>query len=239
MKKEQELTTLTSTELNEIGINTQLSSNDLVEIIATDIYNNIMSNIESLNNKSKELHEKYQSIRKEKIDKFVELLKKKGFLTADSNYSTHVDRKDYVDQDYIQLLKIKLEERKSVDKAIPGRYYDELAFFKSDAVCTISVNVKDYGTVNSIKNGIKIEETRDIDTIFSTEMKFSAAPYASLKKEFEEHNKEVKEFYNKLPKTLSIDAFIREARTKLNRKIISGQSPEFKQKIQELFKIKI
>lgn len=236
--KKNELTTLTSTELNDIGINTQLSSNDLVEIIATDIYNNIMNHIESLNNRNKDLLEKYRVIHEEKVEKFIELLKKKGFLTASSKYSSRVDYKIAADYDFIQILKIKLDERKSADKVILVDNNNS-SFLKSDAVCTLSIFVRDYGVINSTKNGITIQERKNIDTTFSTEVKISAAPYISLRKEFEQHNKEVRDFFEKLPKTLSIDAFIREARTKLNRKIISGQSPEFRQKISELFKINI
>lgn len=235
MKKELEITTQ---ELNTVGINTQLSSNDLVEIIATDIYNNIMSNIESLNNRSKDLLEKYKTIYEERVEKFIELLKKKGFLTASSKYSSRVDYKVTADYDFVQILKIRLDERKSADKVILVDNNNS-SFLNSDAVCTVSIFLRDAGVVNSTKNGITIQERKSIDTTFSAEVKVSAAPYISLRKEFEQHNEEVRDFFEKLPKTLSIDAFIREARTKLNRKIISGQSTEFKDKIQQLFKIKI
>src|SRR5215510_14054941 len=49
-------------DLTDVGISTQVTSNDLLEVVAHDIYNKYMNSIDEVNKKAGQLQKKYKTL---------------------------------------------------------------------------------------------------------------------------------------------------------------------------------
>ena len=76
MKKEMGVATLTTNDLQSAGINSQLTSNDLVEVVAHDIYDKYLTAINDIIDKGKSLETKYYKLMNAEVGKMKKALGK-------------------------------------------------------------------------------------------------------------------------------------------------------------------
>ncbi len=244
MKKGLEVATLTTTDLQSAGINSQLTSNDLVEVVAHDIYNKITDSISEKNDRYKELKRAYDAL----FDKEFEVMKNDLFSAKHFNaeeiklttQSIYPENNKYWNNThplkYISVIEkekgTKIEENDTA-----------LGFVKGKEVkVRINVSLSDrYKEVDIAVKGIVGTIDTTVNKSFTKIISVSESKWSGLFKEIDIHNKEVDNLLKLIPSTglLSVERFTREARVKMNKKIISAQSAEFRQKISELFNIKL
>jgi hypothetical protein len=252
-----ELAVLTTSDLNAAGINSQLSSNDLVEVVAHDIYDKYTESITNVIANGELIYKRYNQLFDVERNKMKSSLSK--YFKKDEDIEVVEDAEDFDEYDFsgvafsfgkideywpsINISTISLKEK---DKGtFAERSYRSIPMpplkMKSVRVKLIlstpnksdTAEVKQAGITGSIETTIKKTFTQIITT--------PIARFKKLADEVNEYNKQVDDLCEFLPKNglLSVERFTREARVKMNKKIISAQSPDFRKKISELFNIKL
>lgn len=257
MNKAREVAPFTSSDLQNAGINSQLTSNDLIEVVANDIYDKYVDAILDATNRGKELQKEYASLFDDEINKMKVALKK--YLPTKEKEQKVDDEDIYEDEvydgvttsfgksdkywSYISVVRISLREKDrgtAVERDTKSLNIPNLK--QKTAAVKLSVTVGNQSETEDVKVGnITGTVQTSMEKHFSQVINVSTARFKKLSDKVSEHNKQVDDLLNFLPKNglLSVDRFTREARVKMNKKIISAQSPEFRKKISELFNIKL
>lgn len=255
--KKLEVATLTSQDLASAGINSQLTSNDLVEVVAHDIYENYLKAINNAEDCGNAIKEQYYKLLDPEVNKMKLALSK--YLLKDSAVLRVDDEDDYSDE-YFEGIVTSFA---SADKYWPQMGMSIVYLKEKDKGTIAETSSRSFAFPNfkekkalvklTITAGVKTEkESVKIGTISgeienTTKKTFTQIITVNLSrfKEFSEviaaHNKDVAALVKLLPKNgvLSVERFTREARVKMNKKIISNQSPDFKEKISALFNINL
>lgn len=239
MKNEMVLSTK---DLQEVGINTQLSSNDLIEVVAHDIYEKYVDSVNGLKAQQKEIQEEYSNIFSIHTEQMKSELIKAKKITATEKVVTDWNTRDSERGTfYMQTLRVSEES-----KGLIVKKSDNDCYYAQPKKDTLKIELKLTVNKESQKENIKVGNIEGYINIV-TEKQFTKtvmAPTKDLKefiKKAQSYNERVKSVIEFLPKNgiLSVERFTREARVKMNKKIISGQSPEFRQKMSHLFNIKL
>lgn len=236
----KELITLTAKDLTTEGINTQLTSNDLVEVIATEICDKMTKMVDDVITKGKELEKKYNDLYDTELLEMKELLIKNKYISSG----------EMVGIDYSETKGGYWDNRVPIKKF----YYNEISAGDRVKINTDSFRVphpsqkvllKVYVTSydkndNTMFGEISCKINNQISKSFTKEIKQDGR-FKAFKKEVEEYNEILDNVYESLPasKILSVEKFTRDARVKMNKKLISSQSPEFKDKLSKVFNIKL
>lgn len=253
----QELAVLTTSDLNAAGINSQLSSNDLVEVVAHDIYDKYTASIVNIIAEGDELYKRAQNLMEVEIFKMKKSLSK--YLSASDKVLLVEDAEDEYEEEFgdvnasystgdeywpnLSMSKIVLREK------------DKGTFVEFDSRNVRCPNLKNKSAkVKIVLSTPNISETQEVkqgnitgtieNTVKKTFTQVVSVPITRFKNiadEIKAYNKSVNALSEFLPKNglLSVERFTREARVKMNKKIISAQSPDFRKKISELFNIKL
>lgn len=252
-----ELAVLTTSDLNAAGINSQLSSNDLVEVVAHDIYDKYTESVIDIIAAGELIYKKYSQLFDLECVKMKSSLSK--YFKKDIDIEVVEDAEYFDEYDFngvafsfgkndeywpsINISKLALKEKDKgtfVERDSRSMPMPPLKM-KSVRVKLIlstpnkseSVEVKQSGITGSIETTVKKTFTQIITV--------PIARFKKLADEVNEYNKQVNDLCEFLPKNglLSVERFTREARVKMNKKIISAQSPDFRNKISQLFNIKL
>lgn len=241
------IATLTTQQLEQSGIRTNLNQNDIVEIISTEAYDRIMASLESIpkfnNNHFKDYSKlDAQFIKKVKASKHYE--ESMDITPSDINHHQYED--NTTKKLLITYKRIDIEESNN-DKI-------KLILKSSTYSIFISGNLKLDFTRYSENNN---ESQGDFEVFRGcSRIVFSQTfPYKSAKTEdqilaeVEEHNQKVMDFYNNIPvsekidsngivyKLISYDTIAKQARVHVNKNIIKNQAPEVTQQLNNLFGI--
>lgn len=238
-----DIATLTTQQLEQSGIKTNLNQNDIVEIISTEAYDRIMASLESIPKfSSKEDYSKLdaQFIKKVKASKHYQ--ESMDITPSDIDHF----RKDVIKDLVITCKSIDIEESNN-DKI-------RLIVRSNTSKILISGSVKlmfsKYITgINESQGDFEVNGG-------SSRVEFRQIfPYKSAKTEeqilaeVEKHNQEVMDFYNNIPvsekinsngvayKLISYDTIAKQARVHVNKNIIKNQAPEVTQQLNNLFGI--
>lgn len=242
MQKNNEVATLTTTDLQSAGINASLSSNDLLEVVAHDIYDKFVESVEQVIENGKVLSKKWDNLFDADLENMRQKLVKGKFLEEKEVVSKCFGAaKNTYWGNSIAVRSFRYEDISGGQKI--KIYTDDNSFptNKTQKV-KLSISIRDSEKDQSISlNGI----TGTIETTVSKSFNYEFIPnesiFKSLVNETKQHNERCDAIYNFLPqsKILSVERFTREARVKMNKKIISNQSADFRKKISELFNIKL
>lgn len=244
MKANNELV-LAQKDLQEAGISATLNTNDLVEVVATEIFDKYVEGVYDVQKNAEKLWEKYYALYDHLNEQMRnDLIKTKHISTKDNISSSFDVRCNYRDKDYITIQRLAIKEELSkgmiVDRKDNSKSFSCPTTKKFVLIITLSAS-NDTNKEN-IKVG-KIEGyiSTSTEKQFTMEVEVSSDTIKQFAKEVKEHNKRVDDIIAWLPKNgvLSVERFTREARVKMNKKILSSQSPDFKKKMMELFNIKL
>lgn len=243
MKQNNEVAVFTTNDLVAAGINTQLSSNDLIEVIAHDIYDKFIETVNKSRKASDDLSERWHGLFDAELNTMKQQLKSGGHISEDENEK--IDESFRGEKTYwtysVSLKYLSIYDKDKGTKV--EERSNSLGYAKGNTIIIrLNVNVNEYdkdkeislsGISGSIETTIKKQFEK---TITSSDLRFT-----KMLKEIKEHNENVSAIMKFLPANgiLSVERFTREARVKMNKKIISAQSPEFRKKISELFNIKL
>lgn len=255
---------LTSKDLTEVGIDSRLTSNDLVEVVAHDIYDKYMSAVNNVIAESSDLSTEYYNLLNPELNKMRSALKSYFPTTEklsspsneDSDYEDDEDENDSKTKDlncsfgkikdywpYISIRSIKIHEKEKGTICDLSNSNFSLPILKSkNAKVKLSISSGSKKEEQPVKIGAitGIIET-SISKSFEQIITLPITRFKQFAAKVADHNKRVDELISFLPKNgaLSVERFTREARVKMNKKIISAQSPDFRKKISELFNIKL
>lgn len=258
MQTSKELTVFTANDLSAAGINSQLTSNDLIEVVAHDIYDKFVDAVTDAVKRGKQIEEEYSSLFDAEMNKMKRSLKK---WLSKSNEVIKMDEDDIVDEDFegvamsfgkisrddywppIGVIRITLVEKDKgtmIDQRSSNLYMPSLKAASTKVKFTISSgnqSSEEAVKVGSITGTIQTITNKSFTQIISV----PTTRFKKIADKVKEHNKQVADLISFLPKNglLSVERFTREARVKMNKKILSAQSPDFRKKISELFNIKL
>lgn len=236
--------TLTTHDLSAVGITSQLTSNDLLEVVANDIYEKFMSEVHDCVKAEMALKKKAQEIMQPEYDQIKSVLVKAKHLQEGDHPSfsySKIDGNDWSSGIYGLGLDITEKDKGTrVQKDT-----DAITFYyprgtEANVMVTVSVQDRE-DKAKSEFSGIKCETETITNKKFTKVIKLKTDRWKTLLEEIKVHNKRIESLCELLPANgvLSVERFSREARIKMNKKIISAQSPDFRKKISELFNIKL
>lgn len=239
-----EVATLTTQDLTSVGISSQLTSNDLIEVVAHDIYDKYLDSVNDSIKRGGDIISRWNNLFNPEIEVIKQDLQKAGFITLDDKENISVSynpEKSRYWSDGVSIKRLRFVEKEKgvkVDENDTTLSYTKGASIK----IKLSVTVHEYSkekevSVKGVEGNIETTINKHFDKYIST----SDNRFQKLIKEVQQHNEEVKNIVSFLPPNgiISVERFTREARVKMNKKIISAQSPDFRKKISELFNIKL
>jgi hypothetical protein len=246
----KEVIPLTTKEMQETGITATLNQNDVVEVVANELFQRKVEKLDLLMARGKELEEFMETTRKgyaqEIIDKVMKIIPnpdaiqerteqfsicKKG---SSDSYSSSNDRMR------IQIMTPYIDDNRKQNRV--QRKFRDVSYYKTaNLEYEISVHVVIGGkSKDTAKGGLKISETMMTEMTFTQRFKYPSNLYKKLFEEIEAYNDEVLEFMRtELGKDgiLDAEALTKQVRLKVNKKLISQQSPVVVDHIKKMFDI--
>lgn len=235
---------LQTKDLTDVGITSQLTSNDLLEVVATDLFDKFMAEITDVVKQTGVLREKYKTILQPEFDVMKsELVKAKmiGIKDEPNTGYSKVDGNDW--QSYVYCHGLDVSEKDRGTKVAIDRSEFSFAYPKTpEAKVKLTLSIDDREQEKEkIVNGIKCIVNTNTNKNFERVITIKTDRFKNLLNEIREHNKRVDLVMELMPANglLSVERFTREARVKMNKKILSAQSPDFRKKISQLFNIQL
>lgn len=240
----KQLVPFSTKDLQQVGINSQLTTNDLLEVIAHDIFQKMTDEINSCNESARLLKNECKNILAPEFDQMKADLVASKLILAKEEVNTGYSKPNGDDwAGYIQGYNFDLTEKTNGlhIKIDHSDFSISLPRGKQAAVkMKITCDERDEESSEKIK-GITTKITTTIRKEFEKVITIPTDRFRELEKQIKLHNKRVQSAYDMLPdnKIISVERFSREARVKMNKKILASQPAEFRKKISELFNIKL
>ena len=232
---------ITQAELNETGIKTQLTQNDLLEVIVSERIRLIEENLGSLNSEAQAIRDEYAS-------------KLQG-LKAEATKAE------------VKRLKIPISDER-IDEIVRNIRIDEIVSWERDkpGVYTKQLSVNEWNKKREIREhtvGSPIGPlAEEFDSQISLRVSEELPGYAKttkyylqfriktpkelnkellkLKKRATESNIKINEFYRSLEKVnINPDDMLKKARVEFNKKLISSSAPKLRAKIKEFIGVEL
>lgn len=226
---------LTQQDLNEEGIKTQLTQNDLLEVLVNERCNTIQAEI-------KFFKERAQSFRTQAQDEVefwklkakkaaLEVLKANGIkISDDFECNVHFADSYYPKTTYTSIK-------------FPGTYNVARKEFISSHSISVDLGPKNFTANFSVifMSNSKVEVnsslTSKVSLTHTVNVKIKIKDgHVGVKSLIEEHNEEVKAYIDSMKDVaINSEAVLKEVRIEFNKKLISTGSPKLKSKIFETF----
>lgn len=238
------IATLTTQQLEQSGIKTNLNQNDIVEIISTEAYDKIMASLELIpkfDNHSTD-YSKLDAQFIKKVKAFKHYEESMDITPSDIGHSIKETTKDLsitykrIDIEEINNDKVKLIVRSNTSKILISGI--------------VKLNIHKYTSyINESQGNFQFSGGNrgvEFSDMFSYK---SDKSEEQILAEVEEHNQKIMDFYNNIPvsekvssdrviyKLISYDAIVKQARVHVNKNIIKNQAPEVTQQLNNLFGI--
>ena len=239
-----DIATLTTQQLEQSGIKTNLNQNDIVEIISTEAYDKIMSSLESIpkfNNHSTDYSKlDAQFIKKVKASKHYE--ESMDITPSDIGHFT----KDVDKELSITYKSIDIEESNNDKIRLIVKSHTSRILISGSVKLMFSIHRDGFNESQGDFEVIGGNSRIEFRQIFLYK---SAKTEEQILAEVEEHNQKVIDFYNNIPvsekinsngvayKLISYDTIAKQARVHVNKNIIKNQAPEVTQQLTNLFGI--
>lgn len=238
------IATLTTQQLEQSGIRTNLNQNDIVEIISTEAYDRIMASLESIPKFNNNHFKDYSKLDAQFIKK----------VKASKHYEESMDITPFdIDHHEDCTTKQLLITYKRIDIEESNNDKIRLILKSSTSSIFISGNLKLHFTrysknINEFQGDFEVFKG-NARTVFSQTFPYkSAKTEEQILAEVEKYNQEIMDFYNNIPvsekinngvayKLISYDTIAKQARVHVNKNIIKNQAPEVTQQLNNLFGI--
>ena len=235
---------LSTKDLTSVGINSQLTSNDLLEVVATDLYEKFMTEINDCVAATNKLRSKYQALMNPEHDTMKAEIVKAGLLDANEKVNTgysKINGDDWASS--LDCFGLNLYEKEKGTKVEKDRHEFTFSYPRGGQAklkLKITCDEKENDDNNKLK-GISYSINTTIRKEFEKVISISTERFKSMHKEIVKHNERIETVMSLIPANglLSVERFTREARVKMNKKILASQPADFKKKMEQLFKIKL
>jgi hypothetical protein len=261
MSKSTDLAVISATDLQGAGISAALTQNDLVEVVAHDIYNRYLEEINESIANQKQLKKEYDDLMAGEFSKMKSALKvhikgsevkmKEEEEDDDVYYEDESGKSEFSAsfkkfEEYwpgISMSQIGINEKERgtfVDLGSYTFYLPNLKARTAKVLLTLDSGWKEetqklkVGTIDGLITNKVMKKFEQVVTV-------PISRFKDFQKKVAAHNEDVKTLMSFLPKNgaLSVERFTREARVKLNKNILRQQTPDFKSKISKLFQIEL
>ena len=234
-------TGLTVKSLEESGIKTSLNQNDLIEIVVEDFMEKLKQEVDFLNGKIADSFAQWELLRSQHAEKMLKELIKAKFIPADTgldsiSYSTaHLNPQQ--NSNSLSVYKISLYEGSNTEvyKIDRNHYIGSIqgSAFKLTVVCTIDqTNDVSSSSISGIASTI-----RKIDK-FSREVIITQEMLDPIWEKAKKIGEEATAFVNKFPTgRINTAKMAREARAKMNKKILKNQAPALMKQMEKIFNL--
>lgn len=254
---------LTQKDLNDEGIKTQLTQNDVLEIIVEEKYKEFDERLKYFSKRPKEITGEFHNIVKQycidQLDKYIKKHKlpftKEQILKFNIMYFSYLDKGNnpYVrdfpsgglnylceasNSRYLNMITPYRENKKmllsySNGSLVPIKLTDEMKIQVSFTHTTDTTKVHD----QTIGYKSRVSEYVEFGMTFKlTDVK----GLSKVMKDAENYVKEAEEFMEIYKdQDVSYDGILRQVKTKFNKELIKTTSPKLKQKIKESFGLTI
>lgn len=253
---------LSTQDLQGAGITAQLNQNDLVEVVAHDIYDKYVAELQSIIKRGEKLSKEGAILMNPELDKMKKSLS--GFLKKEK-ISVVVDKndEDYDEDDednydglvasfeqvnkeywpYISIKTVKIVEKERGTFVEEGHNSVRLPDLKKKSVkIRLTLTSSGDNETKEVKIGnVKGKIETKVSKSFEQEITVGITRFKDYQKRVVEYNKDLEVLKSFLPKTglLSVERFTREARVKMNKRILRQQPKEFREKVSKLFNIEL
>ena len=230
MKKGNEVIALVQSDLNQEGIKTQLTQNDLIEVVVEERYKEIMKRFDSLAEERKNIINaiSFGQIENDHKDTFINKYKKLYNIDNVKSFSiwnSRTDKNESVPLCHINIHRIDKKTDNiglgTSNITIPTKN-SHLSFSLDLALCeqkkdeTITLNIR-------LNTNIKIPKNH---------------PSLNIKDRIIKYNEDATAFAKEVAGVnMNYESLTREIRTSFNKKLIVNGSPKLSEKIKEVFKI--
>jgi hypothetical protein len=233
---------LSKIDFDNAGISSNLTTADLLEVVAHDLFQKTMDLVRSYEKESEQLHKKYTDLFTPHVTTFQNFLLKGKWIAKEDNIHSSWNFKKESGWPYVSLYKPQKEEKRDGSKI--QNDYKAVGFHypkkEKQVQVILSVEIAQITTEETLrKNGIIGTKKVSIDSLFNKTITVSTSPIINLVDDINDYNKRLSAMIRSLPEgLLSVERFAREARVKMTKKMLSSQPEEFKEKIGQLFNIK-
>lgn len=226
-----ELATLTQADLNDEGIKTQLTQNDLLEVIVEEKWKGINDSIDRINKRRRELSGAYENILNDL--KKIEEVKFRKSINVPKDALVHTSINNDFNSRYLDIKSIFIgfANKKNYlgSDTSHSLYVPVDNVYKYKIMITITVNKKHEDYVKSTSY------RKDLDLLLPANN--AIAKHAI---DIQNHNKEVEDMVSKYKDVnMSYDTIMRETRTTFNKRLIAGGAPKLRARVKDVFNIEL
>ena len=245
--KSQEVATLTTSQLEQSGIKTNLTQNDVIEVVATEAYESMMKQIEQIKKFDSSVFNDYSKLDKQflkKIHSYKHYSPSLNITEHDINHSNQSGERTH-----IEIYNFEVSEMNNSDKI---KVYCNLKSISVATNATLKLYVHKYAddtkeTINGF-NYYSGNPRVEFSEIYNYKNPLSKE---EMQSKADAYNEIVRGVYDSIPvtekfdsagnryKTVSYDGFVKQARINVNRNIIKNQAPEVAEQINKLFGMEI
>jgi hypothetical protein len=247
-KNKENSLALSKKDFEDVGINVSLTTNDMVEVIANDIFDKFVTHVNSIKKEYNDLVKEYQQLFWLEAKETVSVLKGLGHWPTDSedvDYSESWEiigtSKDYTSKGY-DSIKITEDINKGMIVKLDGhKWYVKVPIAAKVKIRVTVTADKDESIEHINAKGITGAITTYYSKVFKKEITVSSVRFKTFENKMEDYKQRLSELFKMLPANgiLTIERFTREARVKMNKKLLASHGPEFKAKLDELYGIKL
>ncbi len=249
--KTKDLAVLTQNEINAEGIKTQLTQNDLLEVIVSEMHQKFTDRLLFYSDRSKELEDKMKScIKNQRITAIKEFLKKNKIEVKDeaiehssiSRMFSTLSTKSKASLSNERSLRVHypgVTREKSKEKVLLYDSYCGSNFFPE---VSTKKALYDFVGCEIITDGVKTEDLKErrVLEIRNVIVNRHTSEYANIMEEIEKHNKEVVDFCKEYEGVdVRYESLLKDIRVKFNKKVIGDSSETLKNKISDIFGISL
>lgn len=227
---------LTTQSMEDAGIKTQINQNDIIDIVVSDQVEKIKAQGEELTQAGERIYEKYKSVLNGHKEKFLKELQAAGIAPGDatvedisgtsSGYnSINLSRISFTEDTYSKvegMMKVQLQSGRALP---PGAF--EL---------TLSYNLTEKKEEASPIKGVMFSHRAD--TSWTKKVKIPEKTMAPIHEELKKANKDCQDFYALFPDgRFNPNKIAREAKNKINKRILKNQAPAIAEQLNSLFEL--
>lgn len=239
--------TLRTQDLQEAGITTALNQNDLIEVVANEIYEKFMGGIHQSKLMLSKLDAQHDALFEKELTAMHNELIKSKYLAASEKVDLDFDsvqrNSDYWPGLYVPSFKVEDGAKGTyIEWQSQGHKFSCPNLKKHKCIVRLKISNKDTEKDSDIKLGSitgTIEKT--VIKNFAKEVEIPMDRFKKFQQGLVAYVEFVESLKHFIPKhgPISIERFTREARVKMNKSILSTQPKEFKEKMYQLFNISL
>lgn len=233
---------ITTSDLEQAGIHTSLNQGDVVEILATEAFNQIMEQVKVLREKGELLSGKFKNILVGKeVENFIKELAKLGITVEESSIQRTWLKPNNCSCHYYHVLASQENNKEDSYNIFTQNICSYVPISKTGL--KMILRFTEIVNVESVKGGVEI--LTSTTNTYEKEVVIKYSEISAILKEAKDYEKEIVIFLEAIPKnqsgtrTISLSKIMKDVRVKVNKNIIKSQAPNIQAQLEQLFNIQL